>query len=197
MRKKIYSDHRKRLNSLWRNILQNEWVMKLRSHSDQQHSEMIDPTTHVYNQHGINSYLKELFHQDEHGYAIVLLHVDDFKKLNEQHGKKFAEKALVTISNTLSQHLRDTDLIGRYGDEEFIFILSDINQHNAEAVAKRCHQAVQKAKYYIGRKRYSLSVSLGVANSSTEFTSQQVLQQSDEALFSAKNKGGNQVHVAS
>ena len=78
-----------------------------------------------------------------------------------------------------------------------IFILSDINQHNAEAVAKRCHQAVQKAKYYIGRKRYSLSVSLGVANSSTEFTSQQVLQQSDEALFSAKNKGGNQVHVAS
>ena len=100
--------------------------MKLRSHSDQQHSEMIDPTTHVYNQHGINSYLKELFHQDEHGYAIVLLHVDDFKKLNEQHGKKFAEKALVTISNTLSQHLRDTDLIGRYGDEEFIFIFHDL-----------------------------------------------------------------------
>lgn len=193
MRKKIYSDHRRRFHSLWRKILQNEWVAKLRSHHDQ-HEEIIDPITHVYNQHGINSYLKELFHQDQHGYAIVLLHVDDFKKLNEKHGKKYAEKALVTISQTLSQHLRDTDLIGRYGDEEFIFILSDINQNNAEAVAKRCHQAVQKAKYNIGRKRYSLSVSLGVASSVTDSSSNQILQQADEALFSAKNLGGNQVN---
>ena len=197
MRKKIYSDHRRRFHSLWKKVLQNEWIMKLRSHYDQQHSDMIDPTTHVYNQHGINSYLKELFHQDQHGYAIVLLHVDDFQKLNERHGKKYAEKALVTISSTLSHHLRDTDLIGRYGDEEFIFILSDINQSNAEAVAKRCHQAIQKAKYNIGRKRYSLSVSLGVASSVADASSHQVLQQADEALFSAKNQGGNQVHPAS
>lgn len=194
MRNKIYSERRRKLHTFLKNVIKNSflngWINNNQTLAD---DAITDPLTGLYNQFGINSYLKELHPQIGINYAIVLLNVDNYKDIQTEYGIKAAEAALVSTSNIISNNLRETDLIGRYGEHEFILIISDITLEYANNVARRIAANVQGKSLKVKTQSILLQASCGISVSEQDAYSDAILQQADLALFAAKSNGINQI----
>ncbi|OTG85033.1 diguanylate cyclase domain-containing protein [Acinetobacter sp. ANC 4648] len=193
MRNTIYSERHRCLHSFLRNVIKNKFVNPWISKYQNINPIAIDPLTGIYNQFGINSYLKELHPQVGVDYAIILLNVDNFKKIQQEFGLQHADTALISITTILSNHLRDTDLIGRYGEHEFIIILSNTNLEKAKHVTQRLANLIQSKAIKIQTRSVLLQASCGISISAPETLSNQVLEQADQALLIAKSHGFNQI----
>ncbi|MCX5468794.1 GGDEF domain-containing protein [Acinetobacter nematophilus] len=186
MRNKIYSERRRKIHSLFNQVLKHSFIAKLIHKNSTHHELEIDPQTGIYNQFAINSYLKELHPQSDSHYGIILLSVDNLNTVKTQYNLKTANKALAAIAVELSQNIRETDLIGRYGESEFILILSDVNQAQAQQIALRLTDLINNHEFKINNKTLSLQSSYGVSVSKQDSMSNTILQQADEALHVAK-----------
>lgn len=193
MRNKIYSDRRRKISAFIRNIFKDTIFNQLLSKKQAVNSLEIDPLTRIHNHFAINNYLKELHPQTGSKYAIVLLNLDNYQELQNTYGLKAAEKALVKTASILTSNIRDTDLVGRYGEHEFILILSHINLDQANNVAKRCLEIIQNNSLRFNAKSIPLMASCGVSISHHDLISDKVLQHADQALFLAKSIGFNQL----
>ena len=194
MRNKIYSERRRKLHTFFKNVIKKSFINKWINNSQTMADDTItDPLTGLYNQFGINSYLKELHPQIGISYAIVLLNVDNYKDIQAQYGIKAAEVALISTASIISDNLRETDLIGRYGEHEFILILSNITLEYANSVARRIAENVQSKLLKVKTQSILLQASCGISVSEQDAYSDAILQQADQALFAAKSNGINQI----
>ena len=194
MRNKIYSEKRRKLHTFFKNVIKKSFINKWINNSQTMADDTItDPLTGLYNQFGINSYLKELHPQIGISYAIVLLNVDNYKDIQAQYGIKAAEVALISTASIISDNLRETDLIGRYGEHEFILILSNITLEYANSVARRIAENVQSKLLKVKTQSILLQASCGISVSEQDAYSDAILQQADQALFAAKSNGINQI----
>lgn len=193
MRNKIYSDRRRKLHTFLKNVVQNSFLNRWINNGQTEDNTVTDSLTGLYNQFGINSYLKELHPQIGISYAIVLLNVDNYKDIQAQYGIKAAEAALISTASIISNNLRETDLIGRYSEHEFILILSDITLEYANSVARRIAANVQGKSLKVKTQSILLQASCGISVSEKDAYSDAILQQADQALFAAKSKGFNQI----
>ncbi|OTG64248.1 GGDEF domain-containing protein [Acinetobacter silvestris] len=189
----INSERHHRLHVFFKNVIKNKFINPWISKYQNINPVAIDPLTGIYNQFGINSYLKELHPQVGVDYAIILLNVDNFKQIQQEFGLKYADTALLSIATILSQHLHDTDLIGRYSEHEFIMILSNTNLEQAKHVTQNLARLIQTKTIKVQTKSILLQASCGISISTPEALSNQVLQQADQALFVAKSHGCNQI----
>ena len=90
-----------------------------------QHLSQIDPLTNTFNRRRISQSLEYFHQQDPHNpYAVVLLDLDHFKNINDQFGHHTGDTVLIAVSQKLGLHLRESDVVGRFGGEEFILIFS-------------------------------------------------------------------------
>lgn len=192
MRNKIYSDKQRKIYSFFKKIWNQTFLSQFISKKPKVESIEIDPLTGLYNQFAINQYLKELTPQMELNYAIVLLNVDNYQELFSKYGHKVAQKSLVKTATNLSKNIRDTDLVGRYGEHEFILILYNINLEHANRVAQRCLNVIQNDLIRFNVKSIPLQASCGVSISEQNLVSDKVLQLADQALLLAKSYGFNQ-----
>ena len=117
--------------------------------------------------------------------------VDNFNEIKTNHRLKTANKALVSIANELSLNIRETDLIGRYSESEFILILNDVTLEQALHISKRLSSLINAQSLKINNKTISLKVSCGVAVSETDTMSNAVLQQADQALYMARTSNNH------
>jgi diguanylate cyclase (GGDEF)-like protein len=172
-------------------ILLSQW-----RHREQliQHLSQIDPLTNTLNRRSIKACLEKLEHKPTKSYALVLIDLDHFKQINDQYGHNKGDETLIQVSEALSQIIRDNDVVGRFGGEEFILILHQSSLAQAENIAERCRQAIQ-ALHLLSNMGDIIKVtaSFGVAFSSTETNPQKLLSQADKALYEAKACGRNQV----
>jgi diguanylate cyclase (GGDEF)-like protein len=172
-------------------ILLSQW-----RHREQliQHLSQIDPLTNTLNRRSIKACLEKLEHKPTKSYALVLIDLDHFKQINDQYGHNKGDETLIQVSEALSQIIRDNDVVGRFGGEEFILILHQSSLAQAENIAERCRQAIQ-ALHLLSNVGDIIKVtaSFGVAFSSTETNPQKLLSQADKALYEAKACGRNQV----
>lgn len=192
MERKIYSEQYRKLHVFFRNIFRKsnifQWFFKKPINTLE-----TDPLTGIYNQFGINSYLKELSPTTSLKYAIVLLNIDNYIEIQNYHGIKTAELVLQKTAELLSKNIRQTDLVGKYGENEFIMILSNIDLDHANDVAQRCLDLIQKMSIQLDSQRIEINASCGVSVSEKNLMSDNVLQYADRALFLAKSSGLNQV----
>lgn len=192
MRTTVYSERRRKIHVFFRNFFKKiglyQWFYPKKINALE-----IDPLTGIYNQFGINSFLKELRPQPIQDYAIVLLNIDNFKNIQHCYGVKAAEKALVKTAKLLSQNIRDTDLVGKYGEHEFIMILGNIQLDAANDVAQRCLNIIQQNPIRFNAQNIEIQSSCGVSASQHDLVSDKVLQYADRALFLAKTSGFNQL----
>ncbi|CAD9196424.1 GGDEF domain-containing protein [Acinetobacter bohemicus] len=172
-------------------ILLSQW-----RHREQliQHLSQIDPLTNTLNRRSIKACLEKLEHKPTKSYALVLIDLDHFKQINDQYGHNKGDETLIQVSEALSQIIRDNDVVGRFGGEEFILILHQSSLAQAENIAERCRQAIQ-ALHLLSNVGDIIKVtaSFGVAFSSTKTNPQKLLSQADKALYEAKACGRNQV----
>lgn len=129
--------------------------------------------------------------------SMALIDIDHFKQINDRFGHLVGDAILRTVSTTLTTHLRKTDLVGRYGGDEFCVILPDTNAAQAVEILERLRRAVNGFEYP-GLPQLSLSLSIGIASYGPHLAAPDMwLHEADMALYDAKSAGRNTVTVAS
>jgi diguanylate cyclase (GGDEF)-like protein len=162
-----------------------------------EHSK-IDPLTGLINRRG----LMERLHQEweriqRHGGSLsfIMCDVDQFKQINDTYGHTMGDKVLCAIARVLLSQCRKTDLVSRYGGEEFAVIVPEVTAAEAAQLAERCRQNIASICLSIGTETVSITASFGVADAADATSQDALIQQSDEALYHAKNTGRNRVEV--
>src|SRR6202035_2825740 len=135
--------------------------------------------------------------------AVALLDLDRFKLINDTHGHLVGDQVLKRIAATMSEILRDYDLAGRFGGEEFVMLLPQTRAVDALRIAERVRAHIAQLPIYVngttGAERVTVTVSIGVAAldaaSRRELT--ELLAAADAALYRAKASGRDQVQMIS
>lgn len=136
--------------------------------------------------------------------SIVLLDIDNFKRINDRHGHLFGDKVLKAVSDACRTQLRSTDLFARYGGEEFVIHLADAGPESALRVAERIRLAIIDMEIRDGEGlRVPVTASLGVAHRRDRVRGagaallEQALGLADQALYAAKRNGKNRSEFVS
>ncbi len=127
--------------------------------------------------------------------GLLLIDADHFKRINDTFGHARGDEALCVLADTLRDLIRAEDLLGRYGGEEFVVLMPDVDLLGAAAAAERLRQAIgdQPRQRRLG---YELRVSIGVAVSRQGEDLDALIRRADQALYAAKRAGRNRVAVA-
>ena len=159
-----------------------------------QNLSQVDPLTNLFNRRSINTCLERLDRSLAANYALVLLDLDHFKRINDQYGHHKGDEVLILVSNILNQQLRDSDIVGRFGGEEFILVLKNSNLEQAIHAAERCRKAIAQLEIFSEDGHlFQVTASFGIAVSTPELRPQQLLTHADQALYAAKASGRNKV----
>ncbi len=129
--------------------------------------------------------------------SIVMIDVDHFKSINDTHGHATGDHVLQNVGHICSDTLRDSDVLGRIGGEEFILLLPDTPKANAEQVAERMRARLANTPIKHGDLELTITASFGVASfTSNDGTLEEIIERADNAMYAAKNAGRNQVQTA-
>lgn len=126
--------------------------------------------------------------------ALLFLDLDRFKLLNDQQGHRAGDHALIEVAEALRAELRPTDLLGRYGGEEFIAMLDGVVQEQAMQVATRLCRRVHRLEIPVNQE-FMLSISIGVAMRNSSDTVETLIERADQAMYQAKVSGRNQARL--
>jgi diguanylate cyclase (GGDEF)-like protein len=130
--------------------------------------------------------------------SVLMLDLDDFKKINDTQGHLFGDRVLKELTETVNMNIRDGDVLGRYGGEEFMVVMPGANADVAKTVADRICKSIARA--HIGEAdedRVRATVSIGVATYTGEgkLDPLRLVDEADKKLYEAKHSGKNQVIV--
>ena len=126
----------------------------------------------------------------------MIFDIDHFKKVNDTYGHQAGDTVIQSVARVLREQLRDTDIAGRYGGEEFVVLLPDVDAAGARVFAERLRLIVERLQVSHDGQVIPFTISLGVADlSEPSHDHQQVIQWADQALYNSKRNGRNQVTV--
>jgi len=157
-----------------------------------------DGLTKIQNRRYWEEQLKQEIHRAQrykHSLSLILFDLDKFKDLNDKYGHLGGDFVLVELASFISSLLRDSDLFGRYGGEEFGIILPDTGLEGAEEVAERICRAVADYPMLFNQQTIRTTLSIGVATfvPQQHFLHDDLIRCADMALYNAKRSGRNRV----
>ena len=163
------------------------------------HEATRDPLTGLWNRRMILEQLYREFHRaakDGTTVAVTVADLDHFKEINDQYGHAAGDAVLRAAAERLRSVLRSYDFIGRYGGEEFLIILPTCEAGLALSIAERARRALRAAPVDVNGTLLNISVSLGVACSTTSDTDPTALiHAADQALYRAKAAGRDRIEI--
>ncbi len=157
-----------------------------------------DSLTEVYNHNFFYTRLEEEFNRAvryETAISLIMMDIDDFKRINDTHGHRTGDQVLKEIANMIKRLVRKTDIVARYGGEEFSVILPHTNLDGAEEEAERIREAIS-SHAYANLTKETMTMSLGVASypsGKTIMNAGDFVNLADTALYEAKRSGKNRV----
>lgn len=128
--------------------------------------------------------------------SFAMIDVDNFKKVNDTHGHPAGDQVLVALARLLQQRLRKSDMVGRYGGEEFAIILQDITPEEAFRVLDDLRSDFSKIQFQAADNDFSCTFSVGLASFTGAEPLDRLLELADQALYQAKNSGRNRTVAA-
>lgn len=128
--------------------------------------------------------------------AMLIVDVDHFKRINDTFGHDQGDEALKLISSSIREVLRDVDLVGRLGGEEFSVFLPGVSAEQCQQMAERICEAVRDSTYTPDGRRWPISVSVGGAPFTSSTTFSELYRLADLHLYEAKRSGRNKVVIA-
>ncbi len=156
-----------------------------------------DPLTNLFNRRFLNEFMERelaLSRRNQKPLAVVMLDLDHFKQLNDQFGHQTGDKVIEMVAKHLLRQSRRTDILFRYGGEEFLVILPNTNATQARHLAENWRVHVEQAQVFAKHQAVNITLSAGVAvypeHGTTAFN---LIEAADEALYQAKAAGRNQV----
>ena len=160
-----------------------------------------DPMTKLYNRRyfdEISQNVIALSERKKENISIVILDIDLFKDVNDTYGHQFGDEVIVTLSKLLLESQRKSDIVCRYGGEEFVILLPNTPLQNATNIAQKIRKLVESLSITLpSGADFKFTISLGVAQIDVENEEniESALKRADEALYKAKNNGRNKVCV--
>ncbi|MFY9143749.1 diguanylate cyclase [Sulfuricurvum sp.] len=158
-----------------------------------------DFLTKLFNKRAIEEYLsiKEAeFVRHERNFCVAMLDLDHFKAVNDTYGHDAGDAVLLAFSKILKEEARTSDIIGRYGGEEFLAILGDTDLAGAKVFCEKVRAHVEAAHFMYQGERINVSVSVGIGQRSDYPSLKGTVNGADERLYDAKRKGRNRVEPA-
>ena len=136
------------------------------------------------------NYQFSLYKRYQRPFSILMLDIDYFKSINDTYGHSAGDRAIVHTAKLLKQQIRQTDLVARFGGEEFIILLPDQSLDDAHKIASKICSALHQSTWQL--EADPLTISIGCAEASQANTADKLLKLADDALYEAKANGRNQ-----
>ncbi len=175
-------------------------VDRIRLHEETRQFAFTDELTGLYNRrHFIQLAEKEVNRavRYRHPQALIMFDLDHFKQVNDTYGHPAGDQVLKTAASLTRRELRDVDLLGRYGGEEFIILLPETGRRGARATAERLRKRIAQTQMDVAKEKISITISLGVSILSPDCNNLiQLIAVSDKALYIAKETGRNKTIFA-
>ncbi len=165
----------------------------------------LDPLTGVLNRRSFSDEMeRELARVQRYGHELscCFIDIDHFKQVNDEHGHRSGDNCLKAVAGKITDLLRKTDILTRYGGEEFVVLLPEEQKINAKRTAERIRSGIENMDIQ-GQDGQSFRVTLSIGVASLDFAGtdmsmagEYLVSAADEAMYQAKNGGRNQVCVA-
>jgi diguanylate cyclase len=158
----------------------------------------LDPLTRLLNRRFLPSVLgREVSISLKTGkrFAVLILDIDRFKQINDTFGHKAGDAALQEVAEIAKSGVRSSDFVFRYGGEEFLVLLVEIEPDQARRVAEFIRRKVEEAPFQVGDLKLNMTVSIGIALHDGHPDYEYVMSNADQALYRAKSKGRNRCEM--
>jgi len=155
-----------------------------------------DFLTKLYNRRALDDFMeiKEAeFQRYGHNFSIIMFDLDKFKNVNDTYGHDAGDAVLSAFAKILKKECRSVDIVGRFGGEEFLALLSETDTKGGVIFAEKVRKHVQKARFMYRGERIEVTVSCGVSERKKHISLQSTINSADEYLYKAKNDGRNRV----
>lgn len=160
---------------------------------------LIDPLTNAYNRRAAVSDLKlkfEKFKTTGLSPAIILIDIDDFKKINDTYGHDEGDIVLKNIVGTLKSSIRSTDNLYRLGGEEFLLVCDNLKENNVIVFSNKLLKEASKIENVSGGQKYRVTISIGISYfESSDKDYDMAIKRADLALYNSKSLGKNQASI--
>jgi len=177
--------------------IQNEKLNRMMKELDDYSKK--DPLTGLANRRSMIAALeneKMLFDKNNKQFVIVMADVDYFKKVNDTLGHDYGDYVLKALSEIFHSSLRKSDMVSRWGGEEFLFMLTGIEAIDAVTVVEKIRKAISEHVFEFNGIKKSITMTFGISQYSMGNTIDDVIKRADNALFEGKNAGRNVVVLA-
>jgi diguanylate cyclase (GGDEF)-like protein len=128
--------------------------------------------------------------------SFVMIDIDHFKQVNDTWGHAVGDQVLLKLSRLLKERLRRTDIIGRYGGEEFCVVMPETDASQAYQVMDALRQSFEQVVQRAGPNEFFVTFSAGITEADPERLDHLVVDRADKALYSAKQAGRNRIIIA-
>jgi diguanylate cyclase (GGDEF)-like protein len=157
-------------------------------------ASLTDLLAGLYNRRGFEEKLREEIKRargSEEAFTMILFDLDDFKRVNDEHGHRIGDESLRIVAEALRSSARQTDVLARYGGEEFTALLPNTSPRGAQTFFNRTRDAVaNRSEQQLG---FGLKISAGAANFPADAdNSESLLKKADSAMYQAKHQGKDQ-----
>lgn len=159
-----------------------------------------DVLTHLFNRRFLPSILKReisLVRRNGDSFCLLMLDIDHFKRVNDEYGHDAGDRVLQQVALQIVSQVRAGDFVFRYGGEEFLAVLAEIDKERALVVAEKIRQRIQDLEVSLaGGRSIRVSISIGLATNDGHPDYQRLIERADQALYAAKNAGRNRIAQA-
>lgn len=133
--------------------------------------------------------------KDYSEFIIIIGDIDNFKMINDSYGHRAGDEALKKVGNILKESVRNADIVGRYGGEEFIICLLESDMTMAYKIVERIRNKIQNTIIDIGKNKFNVTMTFGISNYSMNKKYDDVIEEADSALYKGKENGRNQTII--
>ena len=162
-------------------------------------ASLTDPLTGIYNRAAMATALSReisLARRYRTPLSLIILDIDGFKKVNDKYGHASGDQLLKAVVDAMCSSLRETDLVARYGGDEFTILLNNTTKRGAAVLAENLRKTIQSMDCQFGDEVVTVTVSIGVASSTGRSKHTDLFARADHALYDAKRQGRNCIKVA-